>query len=305
MLRGSRPWREAVGGATLACSCCASRLGFAATEAPDSYRLLKHELVLLVGKDDDDDEPPRRLTATSRTRAVPLQTISAFVAHEMVRYAETKAIFTFVVRQEETSQEKRAAPQLLFLRLVSWDTAAATSNRNLVAALPACCPDEKDGSFRNLPWRRVCKIIFEETTGGDGTSHSSDGQHDPSSSLWAWTTASDWCCPPATPPPPSSRSSSINISGSARQDDLAQQETEPTPTESPSLQLPQSTTSSSSLVRLCLSRNEWHALRQELQESSRHCYSREVVRATVAAKMGPTAAARHDEGRIGLAAVEL
>jgi HECT-like Ubiquitin-conjugating enzyme (E2)-binding/MYND finger len=156
LVRGSRPWREAVGGATLTCSLCVSSLGFAPVDMPDTYRLLKHQLVLLK-----QDGPVTRM-----------QTVSSFLVHEMIRFAETKAIFTFVVSDDSMVGHKR----LLFLRLVSWDTTAASSSE---------AGREQDNVYQIPKWKRRSKILYEEAADAEYTG----------GSLWMWTTQ-DWCCPP-------------------------------------------------------------------------------------------------------------
>lgn len=160
LARGSRPWREAVGGAALTCSVCASSLGFAPVELKDTFRFLKHRLVLLKNGD-------------SSTAATPLQTISSFVAHEMIRYAETKAIFTFVVNIDSDS-----VGRFLFMRLVGWDSCAASSFE---------AERGKDDVYRIPHWRRRSKILYEECASGAGLVESE---------LWMWTGTHLGCCPP-------------------------------------------------------------------------------------------------------------
>lgn len=163
LVRGSRPWRVAVGGATLTCSLCASHLGFAPVELPDTYRLLKHRLVQLSSA--TTPPPPHRLLA-----------VSSFVVHEMIRYAETRAIFAFTV-SDDAERHRR----LLLLRLVSWDTTAASTS-------DAERGDE-DGVYRIREWKRRAKILFEETAGVAAAAAATE------SAQWTWT-SQDLCCPP-------------------------------------------------------------------------------------------------------------
>lgn len=86
-VRGSRLWRGAPAGATtLACGFCTAVLGAAPT--PTTCRLWKYALRVLW-------------TDATTTPAVvdiePLQTLAGLIANKMVRYAETKAIFTFAI----------------------------------------------------------------------------------------------------------------------------------------------------------------------------------------------------------------
>jgi hypothetical protein len=154
--RGNQSWRDAIGGATVTCSRCCSRLGVAPLALEDTVRFYKHRL---EGPDGQ-----------------PLLSSLAFVTHEMIRYAEGKAIFSLVVRNEGSSGGKSAA---LVLQLVGWDRFGARSYAN-----------ETTGE---LAWSRLAKILYEErhlpTT------------YKPSATNWMWNDG-DWCCPP-TPPPSS------------------------------------------------------------------------------------------------------
>lgn len=141
--RGRRPWRALVVGATLTCSVCMATLGYAAD--PESMRLLKH-----------------RVQWGGPSHA----TVMDFVAHEMIRYAETKAIFAFEVRQENDEDS-------LWLRLISWDGKAATIGDGVTDAQG------------KLQWKRLVQIMFEQTTRQSSTTEPSE---------WLWTT--DWCCAP-------------------------------------------------------------------------------------------------------------
>lgn len=306
LVRGSRPWREAVGGATLTCSLCASVLGFAPVEMPDTFRFLKHRLVLL------DDSPPSPLSPTAAhiavaTTARQLQTVSSFVAHEMIRYAETKAIFTFVVsirsddaaatalpgtyRRNTSHQDRR---RVLFLRLVSWDTTTATgvlADSNTTSSCDAIVPQ----------WRRSSKILYCEETVDDAAK-------DDGSLLWMWTsTTQDWCCPTAATDTISIGINSskegkaeVPVANNDDQDDDSNDEKQSSAVgQSPS---------APSLVRLCLSAREWEQLRAELQETSGF-YAKDVVKATIAAKLGQrstrTNSQRNEGKNIGLACVAL
>jgi hypothetical protein len=156
LIRGSRPWRTAVGGAPLACSLCSCILGTCSAEQPDTFRFWKH-----------------RLETTSGS------SISEFVSHEMIRYAEQKAIFNFRVVQQDCSSSSRS----LLLRLLNWDTMGTDSNNTGEEEVDGCC---------SLEWRRMVQIVYEETV--SSTSSSATETFDKNDPMWMWT--QDWCCPP-------------------------------------------------------------------------------------------------------------
>ena len=151
--RGERVWKDSVGGGTVCCTQCCTTLGFASLEAPETLRLLKHRL------------------STSHTFDDSFQRHScdSFVAHEIIRYAESKAIFTFVVA---TASHKNC----LLLHLLSWDTRLADSNESKHDAM------KRD----TLRFRRVVKVIYEETL--DKAENSVVG-----SAAWNWGNL-DLCC---------------------------------------------------------------------------------------------------------------
>jgi hypothetical protein len=249
-IRGTRHWCEAVGGETLTCSLCASILGFAVFSDPNTYRFLKHQLVLVPRVDDDEEEAQSSDSLPSGWSCqsyAPLQSIASFVANEMVRYAETKAIFTFAVAAETTNKHTRLE-KCLILRLVSWDTMCVDNGGF------DYLENENAEAFQIRNWNRLIKIVFEETA-----AQSRQANND---STWTWTTA-DWCCSPT---------------------DVAKFETSPlAPRPDDQTVLP----FSDSCVRLQLSDFEYQQLKEEILATSRH-FPREVVEATVMAKLGPS-----------------
>lgn len=161
-VRGDRSWRDVTSGATVCCSQCSAPLGFAAMESPESFRLLKHRLSI----------------PTHSPRRVPSQRLSScasFLAREMVRYAEAKAIFTFIVTLDapKMSFASSVFEKCILLRLVSWDCNIATG---------------VDGGSRKLKFRRYAKLVFEETY--DRKANQSAGV-----GTWMWGGV-DLCCPP-------------------------------------------------------------------------------------------------------------
>lgn len=161
--RGPRAWRDAVGGATLCCSQCCAVLGFASLTSPETFRLLKHRLS----------------TRGDNLQWNSLHGCAAFVAHEVVRYAESKAIYTFVVsvRSEGIPDQHR---KCILLKLLSWDTRQANSKDSTSV-------DDVD----LLSFKRVVRVIYEVSADQDiGTVHDSD---DPMN--WTWGGV-DLCCLP-------------------------------------------------------------------------------------------------------------
>jgi hypothetical protein len=168
-VRGDRSWRDVTGGATVCCSQCCSHLGFASLESPETYRLLQHRLA--IGSN----------TSTTTNRHRRLSSCASFLAREMVRYADSKAIFTFVVTLEEGSAKKQQPRNCILLRLVSWDTNMATTFI-------------EESSSQRLHFQRVAKIVFEETH--DKLANSSNNKNasdDPTT--WEWGGV-DLCCTP-------------------------------------------------------------------------------------------------------------
>jgi hypothetical protein len=114
--------------------------------------------------------------------------------------------------------------------------------------------NENAEAFQIRNWNRLIKIVFEETA-----AQSRQANND---STWTWTTA-DWCCSPT---------------------DVAKFETSPlAPRPDDQTVLP----FSDSCVRLQLSDFEYQQLKEEILATSRH-FPREVVEATVMAKLGPS-----------------
>lgn len=159
--RGPRTWRDSVGGATLCCSQCCAILGFASLAVPETFRLLKH-----------------RLSSKSDKEWNILHSCASFVAHEIVRYAESKAIYTFVVsvRSEGTPDSH---PKCILLKLLSWDTRQAKSIDSNVM-------EETD----LLHFKPVVRVIYEIANDRDSIH---DNDDDPMS--WTWGGV-DMCCLP-------------------------------------------------------------------------------------------------------------
>lgn len=245
VVRGPRPWRETVGGGTICCSQCCSVLGFASLHSPETYRFLKHRLVTCKQLETD---------------FTPLTGCASFVAHEMIRYAETKAIFTFVVERNEsydTTKEDRT--HILLLKLLSWDSQLACSEFD---------DNERLQQVQNVQFRKTAKIIYEESwfDGKQGSDTMVSGDNTDISS-WVWGGADLCCLPNSTTGAPTNSSKYDEASVLAA---TTSKLLEPT---------------SQSSVRLLLEAPEWDELQQSLRDGA-NFYSEDTVKATVAAKFG-------------------
>ena len=231
-VRGDRSWRDVSGGATVCCSMCCSPLGFASTESPETLRLLKHRLSVMQSH-----------SGASRQ----LSSCSSFLAREMVRYAESKAIFTFLVilNDESTTSGITHSPskKCLLLRLVSWDTNMATDTLS---------------SSERLDFGRFAKIVFEETT-LDHTMNTDD------LTKWVWGGVDLCCLPPGQ-------------EGVASQEILSPQDSSQQESMLP-------TDGQISTVKLQLPPDEYDLVLQELSESKKY-FSKAVTKATILMKMG-------------------
>jgi len=175
--RGSRAWRDNVGGATICCAQCCSTLGYASIEHPDTFRLLKHRLRARVD-----------IGRTRSSNSFVKNTCGSFIGREIVRYAECQAVYTIVVVSHDTeglaNTHHKNRPCLL-IRLLSWNTKVAL-DRNSRGK------DDKEGKEGNnlLEFRRIVKVIYEESDDMLGPLNNSGSPND-----WIWGGA-DLCCFP-------------------------------------------------------------------------------------------------------------
>lgn len=237
--RGARPWRDAAGGATVCCSACCSSLGFVGLHSTDTFRLFKHRLSCGA-------------TAISRGKDVFVRnTGGSFLAAEMVRYAETRAVFTFVVGQQGVGRAK-----CLLLRLLSWDSWTVAGGTGSAA------------TAHELDFMRTAKLIYEEVDDlTAATPNSIDHLNDPSDpSTWSWGGV-DLCCPP----PP--------LNTAVDGDDAKHLSGMGNP------QMPSVQSDSSASVRIELSLDEWLKLRETLVVESKQ-FSKSVKDVTVMLKLG-------------------
>jgi hypothetical protein len=146
----------------VACAICCSTLGFVSSHDTDTFRFYKHLLSCNVSNAVRDN---RNLFAN--------HTCSSFLAREMIRYAESEAIYTFIVETDS----RNAPSRWILLRMLSWDTLMATASH----------ADAKSDEGAKAQFHKVLKVIFEETSSLDMTS---DNPMD-----WQWG-GIDLCCPP-------------------------------------------------------------------------------------------------------------
>jgi hypothetical protein len=247
VVRGNRQWQDATGGgAPVCCTQCGSVLGFASLESPENFRLLRHRLE--IGKDNKSsaDENIPGINDDSSDTNLELGSCASFLAREMVRYAEAKAIFTFVIGMDCGAAEQYCQPvrsmrnklawsttapptqqggkKCLLLRLVSWDTIIATEASD-------------DGG---LKFQKVAKLVYEEAFDEIGNKNSPNH--------WVWGGV-DLCCA---------------LPGSVKETD---------------------TDATVSTVRLELPLDEYEAVQQELQAKS-GLFPKSIKDATILMKMG-------------------
>ena len=198
---------------------------------------------------------------------------SSFVARELVRYAETKAIFTFILSVDSSDSATKKA--CLLLRVLSWDAVLATSYET--------------SSSKGLHFDRIAKIVYEETA--DKAVDGSDA------SSWIWGGV-DLCCPPQGIDRARINKSQTNIENNANQNSTA------LPLDWTKVKRKQTEVMDSrkSAVRLQLSLEEWNEVRLALLEGSR-CFSKSVTDATILVTMGQKST--NGGGEIGLSAIPL
>jgi hypothetical protein len=279
-VRGFRSWVEAVGGASICCSQCCSPLGFASIESPVTYRFLKHRLSIGSGRRIIPSSPPLSLAMSKPTEQdlefemVPMTSGASFLARELVRYADAKAMFTFVVAQEEPEHfgtkghaSPSSAGKCLLLRLLSWDTVLASRFESPTSP--------------RLQFNRVAKIVFEETVDklaatGQGTRIGEDITN------WVWGGV-DLCCLPSGQQQQSDGVENSDKQGQDLSSGIVEQGGAP----------------KRSAVRLQLSAEEWNEVRTSILEGSQW-FSKSVSDATILVKMGP-----NSSPTVGLSAISL
>ncbi|KAL3779946.1 hypothetical protein ACHAW5_009429, partial [Stephanodiscus triporus] len=229
---------------TVACANCCSTLGYVSDQS--TYRLYKH-LLDCGGPDGDVERSP-----------FSDHSCGSFLAREMVRYAESEAVFAFVVGiSDENDWTRTSAPdERILLRILSWDTPMSTVDGSVNDDAGG-----DDGFPRALRFRKVVKVIFEMAT----------NEQDPRTSVangnnqmeWRWR-GTDFCCPPQTQ---LSESSNLKSGSSALEGGSSRPK--------------------ASAIRIFFSKREWSELRESLIRGSRY-FSEAVKDAFVLTKLGST-----------------
>jgi len=303
VIRGDRTWQDATDGesVSLCCSRCCSPLGFASLGSPETWRFWKHRLSVQVKAETtrENDERSTRtnktddnisnfaatvsfatntipaLTTTTKPRISaktilpvikPLASCSSFLARELVRYAESKAIFTFVVRKEVGCDQIIKNNECLLLRLLGWESAMATSYLTNQTS-------NKEKS-KTLLFQKVAKIVFEVTTDptiaretnskhhGNNNNNNSKGE---TPTQWFWGGV-DLCCPP---PDLNNKTKKNNKNKTSN---LGIEQTEPPP-------------DVVSSARLQLPTDEYDLVLEDLI-SGKALFEPEIAKATILLKMG-------------------
>ncbi|KAG7348937.1 MYND finger domain containing protein [Nitzschia inconspicua] len=253
--RGDRSWLDCTGGGsvTLCCNNCSSNLGFVSGLTPETWRFWKHRLVS-TSRNDPNEEGHH----TQRMRSC-----ASFLVGEMVRYAESKAIFTFVLGVEGDTRDRRC----LLLQLLSWETSIASFHHNSDNRQPQQQPFGQRDSFLDyrLFFQKVAKVVFEESAYPPTVGGSEDY-----GSQWLWGGA-DLCCPPQKDIPSDLFLPSKTAKTSIR----------------PWEQLPSDVVQKkkASTVRLDVSLEEYQQIWTELKDS-RSMFSSSYEQATILMKMG-------------------
>jgi hypothetical protein len=289
-------WRDSSGGegsVTLCCSRCCSPLGFAPITSPETWRLWKHRLSTMCIQDVPITEegkvpfgPATSLpwSSTNTTMkmspptplgvlvAKPLSSCSSFLARELIRYAEMKAIFTFVIRCEQTKAEMidtmnthNVRKNCLLLRLLSWETSIATS---FVDSSVQASPFSSEFSTK-VKLEKVAKIVYEEAIDPTTIFSANNGQNidspDGTTTVhhqqWIWGGV-DLCCLPQQSSSQTPKATSTAGFVTALKDGR-----------------------SSSAVQLQLPKEEYQTVIQDLTVGSRF-FNRDVTDATMLLKMG-------------------
>ena len=180
--RGLRKWRDSVGGATLCCSQCCTTLGFASLENVEACRLFKHRLTSMIRDKNSQGKMKNSLSEN---------TCASFLAKDMIRYAESQAVFTFVITAGRIGGNgpdgglgKTDGHECILLKILSWDTVVACSS---------CSENER----RSTPLTRGVKVIYEFVDNYEDKIGGSSPNAENIDDIMSWTWGGvDLCCPP-------------------------------------------------------------------------------------------------------------
>jgi hypothetical protein len=196
--------------------------------------------------------------------------MASFLAQEMVRYAESQAIYTFVVTTTPSYETNRGSKKIQ-LRLISWDTSVASPPARVGEESAMSGQDnnnDDDSAMDTLSFVTAVKVLYQII---DGETHlSGDDQEEIQLDFTArrggaWTTL-DLCCPPG-------------VAGNA--------------TSTPSSSLQQTS------VHIHLACHEWTTLQDSLSASSLYVPP-SLLDATIALKLGKEAMTQKDHIGLGI-----
>jgi len=240
----SKAWKgksatKGAGSKSVTCASCCSALGFVADNNSDTFWLYKH--LLSCGN------PCSREGASIFLK----YTCGSFLAKEMVRYAESEAIYTFIVGISDENDWTRAhnPGECILLRVLSWDTPLAVAGGSRTYS-------SEDPGVHKIHFQRVVKVIFEVISDKKELTAVND---DPLE--WRWRDI-DFCCPP-TMRHAESNDASSNIDGNSSA----------------------TLSTKASSTRIFFSKPEWYELRNTLMNGS-HYFSDAMKDAIVLAKLG-------------------
>jgi len=254
IVRGERP-------DSITCSNCCSALGFVSSQSSNTFRLYKH--LLDCGRNSETAMEG----STPSSSFSKKYTCGSFLAKEMVRYAESEAIYTFIVGISDEHDWTRLGDSgpIILLRLLSWDTPMAIVDDSIGK-------HSNEGStslLHSTHFRKVAKVIFEERTNHNNLDVT-PSMDDPME--WTWGNI-DLCCPPPQPRHSKSKSKS-----------------DPTPNKHDTSSVSSSTSipfqqRKASSTKIFFSKREWSELREDLICSSQY-FSESIKDALVMTKLG-------------------
>lgn len=171
-------------GNTITCSNCWSTLGFVSGHDSNTFRFYKHLLHCGSPSASPSVSPPLSVDRNVFCK----YTCGSFLAREMVRYADSEAIYTFIVGVSDENDWTRLskASEVVLLHMLGWDSALGSVNGKMSSS------GDEDGDA--VRFTKVLKVIYDETT--DRGQHSSNQDDDSSGTKWTWG-GMDLCCPPA------------------------------------------------------------------------------------------------------------
>jgi len=176
-------------GNTITCSKCWSTLGFISGHDSNTFRFYKH---LLHCGNYPSASPPSSLLAVEKVNVFSKYTCGSFLAREMVRYADSEAIYTFIVGVSDENDWTRLskASECVLLHMLGWDSALASVNGEMSGSGGGDGGGEVGNAIR---FEKVLKVIYDETA--DRGQHSSNQEDDSNATKWTWG-GIDLCCPP-------------------------------------------------------------------------------------------------------------